>query len=82
MTDGFTFAYLKEAFVATLFHLFANQGEAEADNGSDGRSAFVKAFEKQVEVLREQMSEETEKEKAEKEKAEKEKVEQEKTEKE
>ena len=72
MTDGFTFAYLKEAFVATLFHLFANQTEAKASNGKDGTSPFVKAFAAQVEVLREQMSEKTEEEKKEEEKKKKE----------
>ena len=65
MTDGFTFAYLKEAFVATLFHLFANQTEANASDGEDGASPFVKAFAAQVEVLREQMSEKSEEEKKE-----------------
>ena len=57
MTDGFTFAYLKEAFVSTLFHLFANPAEANASEGQDGISAFVKAFAGQVEVLKEQMGE-------------------------
>ncbi|KAL9119777.1 MAG: hypothetical protein Q9187_003672 [Circinaria calcarea] len=63
MTDGFTFAYLKEAFVATLFYLFANQAEAKGSDGQDGPSAFVKAFAAQVDVLKEQMSEKSEEEK-------------------
>lgn len=57
-TEGFTFAYLKEAFIATLFHLFSHQEEAHADSDEDGRSAFLRAFEVQVEMLEEQMNDE------------------------
>ena len=57
LTDRFTFAYIKEAFVATLFHLFAHQEEAKAEVDAEGPSAFVKAFAQQVEMLREQMAE-------------------------
>ncbi|MCJ1354828.1 MAG: hypothetical protein MMC33_004818 [Icmadophila ericetorum] len=57
-TEGFTFAYLKEAFVATLFHLFAHQGETV--DLSDNVSLFVRAFTEEVATLRVQMSEDSE----------------------
>jgi transitional endoplasmic reticulum ATPase len=68
-TQDFTFAYLKEAFIATLFHLFSAQEDppaAEGRVGSEGdetaapKSAFVRAFEQQVGMLREQMAEQDE----------------------
>lgn len=68
LTDGFTFAYLKEAFVATLFSLL-QQREDELSNdqpSSNGQpsppssieppSAFLHAFETQVTTLKEQMA--------------------------
>ncbi|MCJ1310796.1 hypothetical protein MMC25_004463 [Agyrium rufum] len=68
VTEGFTFAYLKEAFMATLFEFFRASADA-AEEGSEGGEASVKmdairenflpTFEKQVEVLRAQMSEES-----------------------
>ena len=74
LTEGFTFAYLKEAFVATLFSLF-QQREAELADGAtsnncafstsafpstsdDSPSAFRQAFETQVTMLKEQMADE------------------------
>ena len=59
LADGFTFAYLKEAFVATLFHLFSRQGEAHDPN--EKVSPFVKAFSEEVSVLRVQMGDESKK---------------------
>ena len=58
LMDGFTFAYMKEAIVATLFYLFS-LGEESPGHGA----TFGQAFERQVEVLRVQMSEEEEAEK-------------------
>ena len=52
LMDGFTFAYMKEAVVATLFYLFS-MGEESPGHGT----TFFQAFEKQVEILRIQMSE-------------------------
>ncbi|MCJ1409934.1 hypothetical protein MMC19_004018 [Ptychographa xylographoides] len=69
MTEGFTFAYMKEAFIATLFHLFSQTDSANTlalgsfspvggEPDADDRSVFLKAFEKQIGVLREQMGDE------------------------
>ena len=57
ITEGFTFAYIKEAFIATLFHLFSHQEEAKAMVDPNHPSPFFKAFEVQTTMLREQMSE-------------------------
>jgi len=80
LTEGFTFAYLKEAFVATLFYLF-QQREAALANGptptnsdsstspsNDSPSAFRHAFETQVTMLKEQMADEEKSEEGKKEK--------------
>lgn len=67
LTEGFTFAYLKEAFVATLFYLFQQREEALAkgqaqastnSNSSAAPSVFLAAFENQVTMLKEQMGDE------------------------
>jgi transitional endoplasmic reticulum ATPase len=68
VTDGFTFAYLKEAFVATLFALFQKHDDAQeaaakgeaveaVDADPSGKSDFVLAFEKEVQYLKDQMVE-------------------------
>ena len=62
LMDGFTFAYMKEAVVATLFYLFSLK-----DESPEHSTTFSQAFEKQVEILRIQMSEAEEAEKEKKE---------------
>ncbi|MCJ1251788.1 hypothetical protein MMC30_009026 [Trapelia coarctata] len=79
LTEGFTFAYLKEAFIATLFYLFQQREAAlakgEISNGGsspskDSPSAFLNAFETQVAMLKEQMADEKKSEDGKKEKKE------------
>ncbi|MCJ1386494.1 hypothetical protein MMC17_009620 [Xylographa soralifera] len=56
LTEGFTFAYLKEAFMATLFALYS-AFEAQKLNGNEADpSVFLLSFKQKVEVLREQMN--------------------------
>lgn len=68
LTDGFTFAYLKEAFVATLFsllqqredelsnHQTSTNGQPSPPSSIEPPSAFLHAFETQVTMLKEQMA--------------------------
>ncbi|KAF2791997.1 P-loop containing nucleoside triphosphate hydrolase protein [Melanomma pulvis-pyrius CBS 109.77] len=63
ITDDFSFAYLKEAFVATLLELARNhQGDDEDSLGDDDEEdpldkyEFWKAFKEQVKILRSEMS--------------------------
>ena len=68
LTDEFTFAYMKEAFVATLLRLASRPAKMSVkseveDKPKDSNEAgiksspFYKEFKKQVKILREQMSE-------------------------
>ncbi|MCJ1392178.1 hypothetical protein MMC18_005045 [Xylographa bjoerkii] len=54
-TEGFTFAYLKEAIMATLFQLSSALEDQKLVVDDAGPSVFLRNFQKQVEVLREQM---------------------------
>lgn len=74
ITDGFSFAYLKEAYVASLLTLVRNSAEEvmpaeEEDDRKWGRLGNL--LQKQIAVLREEMSE-ADKSEAEKEKKEEE----------
>ena len=71
ITEEFSFAYLKEAFVATLLELARNRDDdddddddeevydSEADDGDDplDRYEFWRAFKAQVKILRREMGE-------------------------
>ena len=62
ITDGFSFAYLKEAFIASLLTLVRDSGDGdtpagEQDDGEWGR--FGKVLQKQVVALREDIGEQS-----------------------
>ncbi|KAF2265602.1 P-loop containing nucleoside triphosphate hydrolase protein [Lojkania enalia] len=66
ITDDFSFAYMKEAFVATLLDLARNDGSEDEDDAleSDGddpldKYLFWRAFKAQVKILRSEMGSET-----------------------
>jgi hypothetical protein len=68
ITDDFSFAYLKEAFVATLLELARNSDEDDetsfGDNDDDEEDPFDKyefwrAFKAQVKILRSEMGDST-----------------------
>ena len=67
ITDDFSFAYLKEAFVATLLELARNQdddddaGPGDDDNDEDpfDQYEFWRAFKEQVKILRSEMGDST-----------------------
>lgn len=52
MTEGFSFAYLKEAFVSTLLLIAARQ---DSGDESDGGGLFEKVILEQLEILRNQI---------------------------
>ena len=58
ITDGFSFAYLKEAFVASLLKLVTSKGTARG--GEDGLEDLPlwKEMKRQVRTLREELGEE------------------------
>jgi hypothetical protein len=70
ITDDFSFAYLKEAFVATLLELARNQDDDDDDDeaglGDDDddedpfdKYEFWRAFKEQVKILRSEMGDST-----------------------
>jgi hypothetical protein len=74
ITDDFSFAYLKEAFVATLLELARNQDDDDDDDNDDesglgedddddedpfDKYEFWRAFKAQVKVLRSEMGDST-----------------------
>ena len=67
ITDDFSFAYLKEAFVATLLELARNQddddeaglGDDDDDEDPFDKYEFWRAFKEQVKILRSEMGDST-----------------------
>jgi transitional endoplasmic reticulum ATPase len=68
ITDDFSFAYLKEAFVATLLELARNSEDDEISFGDDDddddddpfdKYEFWRAFKEQVKILRSEMGDST-----------------------
>jgi len=57
ITDGFSFAYMKEAFVASLLALVVREGGA-GDGGKDDaqNSLLWKEIQKQVRILRDELA--------------------------
>lgn len=63
ITDEFSFAYLKEAFIATLLELARNHQDDDEDSLEDDddedpldKYEFWRAFKEQVKILRSEMS--------------------------
>ena len=56
LTEGFTFAYLKEAFMATLFEIYRAYEARQLAVDETDPSVFLRNFKQQVEILREQMN--------------------------
>ncbi|MCJ1285596.1 hypothetical protein MMC26_004937 [Xylographa opegraphella] len=56
LTEGFTFAYLKEAFMATLFELYSAFEAQKPHVDEADPSVFLRNFKQQAEILREQMN--------------------------
>lgn len=56
-TSGFTFAYLQEAFVSTLFAIFKSRTDDKVcrEGPDSSKSEFMQAFEAQVKTLKDQM---------------------------
>jgi transitional endoplasmic reticulum ATPase len=66
ITDGFSFAYLKEAFVAALLHIVGNEAELEIHRDFSGVYDYIadddfesllfwKEMKKQIEILRKEI---------------------------
>ena len=56
ITDKFSFAYMKEAFVATLLVIVAGRAAAVRDSGDDLEDLILWVqIKKQIKILREEM---------------------------